>query len=251
MSYIVAIPTYNRINEVITKTLTTLRDGGVNKKRIYLFVANKREQQSYTAAVPADMYEKIIIGKKGITNQRNFISHYFPEGQYVVSMDDDVEEFCQLRGEKLHTIRDIDAFFKNAYKILKREHLYIWGIYPVRNPFFMYKEVTTDLRFIIGVTHGFIVRHDRRLKMSIQAESKEDYEQTVLYYLMDGGVVRFNSVTVKTKFDAPGGLGTDRFQRNKNAAEYLVRRYPEIVQRNDRANGKPEVKLVKLPRVIN
>jgi hypothetical protein len=131
---------------------------------------------------------------------------------------------------------------------MKKEKIYIWGIYPVRNPFFMYKETTTDLRFIIGVTFGFIVRHDKDLKMSIKAETKEDYEQTILYFLKDGGVIRFNNVTVKTKFNAPGGLGTDRFERNKNAAEYLVKKYPDIVTRNDRKNGTPEVKLARLPR---
>ena len=137
----------------------------------------------------------------------------------------------------------------DAYKIMKQNKLFIWGIYPVRNPFFMYNEITFDLRFIIGVTFGFIVRHDKKLKMSINAETKEDYEQTILYYKMDGGVIRFNNITTKTKFNAPGGLGTDRFERNKKAAEYLTNKYPNIVSRKDRKDGTPEIKLSKLPHV--
>ena len=35
-NYVVAIPTYNRVNEVVNKTLKTLKDGGVNKNKIYL-----------------------------------------------------------------------------------------------------------------------------------------------------------------------------------------------------------------------
>ena len=133
---------------------------------------------------------------------------------------------------------------------MKKEKLFIWGIYPVRNPFFMYNEITTDLRFIIGVTFGFITRHNKKLKMSTKSETKEDYEQTILYYLMDGGVIRFNNITTKTKFNAPGGLGTDRFDRNKNAAEYLTEKYPEIATRHDRKNGSPEVKLARLKRKL-
>jgi hypothetical protein len=249
-NFVIAIPTYNRIHEVTNKTLTTLKEGGIHKKRIFLFVANKEQATLYEESVPPHLYGEIIIGKKGITNQRIFISNYFSEGQYVISMDDDVEAVEKLTGDKLTKIRNLNDFFTDAYKIMKKEHLFIWGIYPVHNPFFMYKEITFDLRFIIGVTFGFITRHNKKLKMSIKAETKEDYEQTILYYKMDGGVIRFNGVTVKTKFNAPGGLGTDRFQRNKNAAEYLVSTYPDMVTRHDRKDGTPEVKLTKLHRVI-
>ena len=251
MTYVVAIPTYNRVQEVTNKTLATLKEGGVSKNKIYLFVANKQQYDLYEKNVPKNLYNNIIIGKKGITNQRIFISQYFKEGQYVISMDDDVEELEFLKGEKLVRLKDINNFFINAYKLMKKEQLFIWGIYPVRNPFFMYNELTFDLRFIIGVTFGFIVRHDKKLKMSTNAETKEDYEQTILYYKMDGGVIRFNNITAKTKFNSPGGLGTDRFERNNKAAEYLVKKYPDIVTRKDRKDGTPEVKLTKLPYIKN
>jgi hypothetical protein len=249
VNYVVAIPTYNRVEEVTKKTLNTLKEGGVNKNKIFLFVANKSQYDLYEQNVPKELYNKIVIGKKGITNQRIFISSYFNEGQYVISMDDDVEQFEILKGEKLVKLKNVNEFFIDAYKLMKKEHLFIWGIYPVRNPFFMYNETTFDLRFIIGVTFGFITRHNKKLKMSVKAETKEDYEQTILFYLMDGGVIRFNNITTKTKFNAPGGLGTDRFERNKNAAEYLTKKYPEIVTRKDRKDGTPEVRLTKMERI--
>jgi hypothetical protein len=248
VNYVVAIPTYNRYDVLEHKTLKTLMEGGVNKNRIYLFVANQEQYRFYEEAIPKSMYKAIVIGKKGITNQRIFIANYFDEGQYVISMDDDVEEFQMLRGDKLVKLGNVAGFFENAYKLLKTNKLYIWGIYPVRNPFFMYNEITMDLRFLIGVTFGFITRHDRRLRPSINAETKEDYEQTILYYKMDGGVLRFNNITAKTKFNAPGGLGTDRYERNKSAAEYLFKTYPDIITVFQRKNGTHEVKLKKLPQ---
>ena len=297
--YVVAIPSYNREKEIVSKTLTTLLNGGVTKNKIYIFVANKEQEKKYIDAVPKTHYHKIVVGKIGIANQRVFISNYFPVNKYIVSLDDDVEELQKLsgnsacsrrlkragaplgfeknnllgskakstrkrasgikssikhgagaRGQSLHKLvklKDLDGFFKDAYKVLKREHLYIWGVYPVRNAFFMYNKITTDLKFIIGVTFGYI---NRKLKDLIPtAEGKEDIEQSILYYKKDGGVVRFNNVVPKTKFNAPGGLGTDRFDMNKKAAEYLKKTYPDIITIFHRKNGMTEVKLARMPRI--
>jgi len=263
-NYVVAIPTYNRQDVVFKKTISTLLNGGVSKSKIYVFVANKEQEKLYEDALPKNSYNKIVVGVKGIANQRKFIANYFPKGQYVVSLDDDVEEFQILKStargvtqknrpknakDKLVKMPNVHKFFVDAYKTMKREGLYIWGVYPVRNAFFMYPKYTTDLRFIIGVTFGFIARHDKSLEPSVNSETKEDYEQTILYYKKDGGVIRFNNIVPKTKFNAPGGLGTDRYERNKNAAEYLVKTYPDLVKRNDRPDGTPEVKLVLAPRI--
>lgn len=262
--YVVVIPTYNRQDVVFKKTISTLLNGGVSSSHIYLFVANKEQERLYIDAVPKDSYNKIVVGKKGIANQRKFIANYFKEGQYVISMDDDVEEFQMLKStrraitqkkrkltnDKLVKMANVHKFFMDAYKIMKKENLYIWGVYPVKNVLFMYPRYTTDLRFIIGVTFGFIVRHDRKLEPSIQSETKEDYEQTILYYKKDGGVLRFNNIVPKTKFNSPGGLGTDRYERNLKAAEYLAKTYSDIVKRNDRSDGTPEIKLALVPRVI-
>jgi hypothetical protein len=100
MSYVIAIPTYNRPNECRDKTLTTLLNGGINKNKIYIFVANKRQEKMYEEIIPKNMYGEIVVGKLGITNQRKFISKYFPEGQYIISMDDDIEELLSLRGTR-------------------------------------------------------------------------------------------------------------------------------------------------------
>jgi len=246
MSYVIAIPSYNRSNTISNKTLKTLYEGNINKNKIYIFVANKKEYDLYKKNVLPELYNKIIIGKKGITHQRNVIANYFPEGQYVISMDDDIEDLEILRGDKLVKLKNIHDFFIDSYKLLKKNNLYIWGIYPVRNPFFMYKETTYDLRFIIGLLFGFITRHNSKLKMSSKLEMKEDYEQTILYFKMDGGVIRFNNITAKTKFNSEGGLGTDRYERNKSAAEYLYKKYPDVITIFQRKNKMYEVKLKKL-----
>lgn len=222
--YYIAIPSYDRAETLLKKTLNTLKD--IPSNRIYIFVANESQYKLYKKVIKG---YTIIIGKLGITNQRKFIKNYFKEGQCVVSMDDDVEEVNKLNGDKLNKIHNLDLFFKEAFQRIKRENLFIWGIYPVRNPFFMKNTVTTQLKFIIGTLYGFIVRHDKDLEPI--CKEKEDYELSILYYLKDGGVLRYNNITIKTKFKAKGGLGLieNRYKANKEAALYLSKKYPQFV----------------------
>ena len=246
--YKVAIPSYKREKILLKKTLPTLLNGKVSPSQIYIFVANNAEKKSYEQAIPKTMYNKIVVGKKGIANQRIFIRNYFNSGNYVVSIDDDIEAIMKYVNEKqLSKINNVDAFFKQAHKVLKKHNLYIWGIYPVSNPFFMKNgaKISTDLRFLIGGLHGYIVRKGKDLSPSSKAEGKEDYEQSILYYLKDGGVVRFNRITTKTKFLAPGGLGVEskRFEINKRAANYLKKKYPNLVSIFHRKNGMTEIKI--------
>ena len=251
MDYVVAIPSYNRPNEIVKKTLKMLKEGQVNKNLIYIFVADDNERKKYEDIVPTELYRKIVVGKLGITNQRIFIKHYFMENQLVVSIDDDVETLLKITNSepaKLIKITNVDYFFKNAFDELKKEELFIWGIYPVRNPFFMKNKITTGLKFIIGALYGFIVRKTTELEPSINAEGKEDYEQSILYYKKDGGVLRYNNVTIKTKFLAKGGLGQDRFEMNKKSAEYLKKTYNELVTIYNRKNGMTEIKLSRTGR---
>ena len=244
MSYVVAIPSYNRADSIVDKTLSYLLKGGVSPSKISIFVANKSQEKMYKSVIPKTMYSAIVVGKLGITNQRKFISHFYPADTYIVSMDDVVEELQMLRGDKLVSVKNVDAFFVRAYGLLKKERLFIWGIYPVRNAFFMYNTVSTGLKFIIGLTFGYINRRLKRLEP--KAEVKEDFEQSILYYKEDGGVLRFNNITHKTKFNAPGGLGTERHEMNKRAAEYLQAKYPDIVSIFHRKNGMTEIRLARL-----
>ena len=46
-NYVVAIPSYQRCDEITKKTLPTLKKGKVNKNKIYVFVANKTEEKLY------------------------------------------------------------------------------------------------------------------------------------------------------------------------------------------------------------
>ena len=73
---------------------------------------------------------------------------------------------------------------------------------------------------------------------------------SILYYQLDGGVVRFNNIVPKTKFNAEGGLGTDRKEMNEKSAQYLKTRFPDLVTIFHRANKMAEIRLVRRPRLF-
>ena len=245
--YVVAIPSYERVEAIINKTLTTLKKGGVAAQCIHIFVANDAERAAYATAVPSNLYGKIIVGKKGITPQRKFIVKYFKEGTKIVSMDDDVEKFLKLSrdGKKLIEFKagDLDKFYKKAFAAIEKNGLFIWGIYPMRYAYYMKHNVTTDLRLILGTTYGFVCRHDGDLIPTVT--EKEDYENTILHYLKDGGVMRFNDICLKTIYYSPGGLGRidNRFAIHEEAAKQLKVKYPDYVTIYERKNGMKEVRL--------
>ena len=243
MTYIIVIPSYNRADVLKIKTLTMIKDLKVNK---YIFVANKKEYDIYKSIIPNELYTDIIIGKKGITAQRIFISKYFPIGENIVSLDDDVEYMSELVNGKLVKITNVDIIFKQGFIDLKKYGFYLFGFYPTSNPFYMLgqKPITTNLKFIIGTVHGFINRHDRDLIPTVP--EKEDVQFTIGCFLKDGGVLRYNHIAFKTKFKSTGGLGTveGRYESNKKAALYLHKKYPILTRIKIRNNGMYEIVLV-------
>jgi len=238
--YKVVIPSYDRFNTIKEKTLKVLLSSGIHIKDIYIFVSSIKQKLLYQSSL-GNSYN-IIVGKKGITNQRIFIQHYFPPGTHIVSMDDDIQQVNKLKGDKLVHLHDLHSFFINSFKFIINNNAFIWGVYPVRNPFFMHNTVSRDLKFIIGTFYGFIVRHDKDL-IPICKE-KEDYELSILYFLKDNTIIRFNNITFKTIFRTSGGIGTiqGRIKDNFKAALFLNKKYPQFVSIFER-NGVKEIRL--------
>ena len=262
--YIIAIPSYQRADLLNIKTLKTLAEHNIPRNRIYVFVANKDEEKIYKEKLNKDLYGHLIVGVKGLKNQRNFISRYFPEGKEIFNMDDDIGGFKILKHKNpnytekknqsyrkdyyLETLgtNDLDLLIKNSFKKIKHIGLFLWGIYPIANPYFMTPSETTDLRLIVGPVWGNINRHDTDLILTI--DEKEDVERTLQYYSKDKGVLRINYLcAITTYYKTPGGMQADKRDRKKDAYEsaiYLNKKYPTLTKLHlEKKSGYAEVKL--------
>jgi len=272
--YIIAIPTYKRYNILNTHTLATLQRNRIDVEKIYIFVANTQEEKEYKKSLDVKYHNRIIIGKKGLKNQRNFISSYFPEMQCIVEMDDDLQEIYELdhpikqdyakwidldpnlfkdkefrKKQLLIPIQNLNNFINESFKRCITQGIYLWGIYPTPNPYFMSFGSTNKLNFIVGPLFGFINRHNKELKLTV--DEKENSERTLQYFSLDGAVLRHNNISIKTKYyNNPGGMqaeGKNRKDEAKKSVEKLHKKYPRLTKIYIRkSTGMPEIKLLSI-----
>ena len=233
----IAIPSYKRYDELGQKTLTFLSGmKGFCQDDITIFVADAIEFNYY--------YERyaefnIVIGEKGIVNIRNFINQYYDKDEYIVCLDDDIEGIVSLDADK-----DYSTLFIDAKREMDKTDLTLWGVNAVSNTFFMtgQDEITHNLKFCIGVMHGYI---NKKYVLPIDCAQKEDYVNTIMHYRDWGGVVRYNWISPKTKYFAPGGLESkkDRNAQNEVAAHYIAETYPDYCKMFRRKDGTAEIRL--------
>lgn len=251
ITYNIAIPSYNRAEVLNTKTLPMLKEYNIDKSKITVFVANKEEEAIYESALDKSTYGKIVVGEKGVMAIRNFITNYYPKDSYVISLDDDIESFDKLFGNKDKSGWEPIKSFKTemiaeGYKLMNQHGYHVWGIYSNRNNGFAssMKPVSTDLKFLIGHCFGFINK-----KVFTHIDYKEDYERSIEYAIKDGGVIRFNHICAKTKFGIPGGVNKtakERVSTYHKEVEYLIGKYPKLVRKNPRREGE-----ILLARTVN
>ena len=262
--YVIAIPSYKRMETLRDKTLLLLQKYKIDPKKIYVFVANKDELKKYSAGLPK-YYREIVVGKPGIKNIRNFMPKYFPIGKKIFYMDDDCYGLseCVLKpkakltkskraesNHRLIPLKNLDEFIKTGFHELALSKMNLFGIYPVDNAFFMKPtdnrkktHLTNRICYIIGYCAGTI---NTRLCEVRTVDDKEDFERSIKYYLHDGGVLRYNNITAKTKcYKEPGGMQEERTkERVKRSAVYLSKKYPDLTTYTEKKSwGYAEVLL--------
>lgn len=241
--YVIAIPSYKRAELCKAKTLHMLSNHKIDMRLIHIYVIAE-EYQTYKKLLPE---YKIIVGKKGLVPQREFMIHQFPEGKHIVFLDDDIESVDL----SLSKFRTLDSFFKEAFQITQDNRAFMWGVYPVFNPFFRKprEEIDTRLNYIVGAFYGVINRHDPSLSLQLTKNGqKEDVERTIKYYKKDGVVVRFSRIGFVTKYyGKDGGLGTfeSRLELMKKASLRLKKKYPEYGDVKTKKTGMTEFRLNK------
>jgi hypothetical protein len=175
-----------------------LKKQGVPKGKINIFVANKEEEKKYKEIIPTDMYNKIIVGVKGLLPQLQYIKKYYPEGKQIVRIDDDIYTIFK----KKHKISEgVSRRKMDETRLLNLDDF-------IKKAFY-----TTDLRLIVGAVNGWINSHNPSYDYKINTKTNytgEDIERTLRHYITDGGIVRFNDVGFTTDgLMTTGGIHTD------------------------------------------
>ena len=256
-NYVICIPSYKRATFCNDKTLATLHKNKIDPNLVFVYVANKTEYDIYFEILNPKLFNKIIIGKEGLVPQRQFISEQWAPGQNIVFLDDDVESI-DFSLSSLFKGQSFDYFLKEAFLQCKKNNAYIWGVYPVFNPYFRKarQEMTTHLNYIVGALYGIINRPKlKAIKLTITKNNgqKEDVERTLKYFITDGSVLRFNRIGFITRYyGKEGGLGRfdERIQPMMKACRQLEKEYGSYGHIKVRANGMAEFVLKKIIKNI-
>lgn len=258
VDYIVAIPSYKRAEICRDKTLAMLKHHKIPASKIYVYVANQEEYDAYVQVLDKALFNKLVIGIKGLVPQRQFIMSQWPQHKHIVFFDDDVST-VDLTMSPMFRGKSLEHFFKGAFAECKSHKSFIWGVYPVFNPFFRKgrEEMSTCLNYIVGAFYGIINRPNLdtiRLTITKENGQKEDVERSIKYFINDGIVLRFNKVSFKTQYYNPNGsgLGTfdDRLKPMLEASQKLLKKYPEYGSISTKKTGMTEFKLKKIPARI-
>lgn len=237
-----AIPSLSREDVVVNKSLPLLVDKyQIDQDSIYLFVVADEYERYYNTIHVKYPCIRIVIGPLGLHHMRNFVHAFFPENEELICMDDDISGLVLMtedprvpdkkKSERYPmaeiTAEQFKAYLTSAFRIMREQGIYLWGIYPVKNGYFMkdLPERTFDLRFIVGCFWGCINRPD----LQVTIEEKEDVERTLLYYIRDKKVLRFNRIApITTYYKQKGGMqarGVDRIETSKLSCQYLIEKY--------------------------
>jgi hypothetical protein len=218
----VIIPSYKRANLISELTLGFLNREKYPTSKIYIFVASEEERQEYVLKVPRKLYSQIIVGVLGLKEQRKFISDYFPEGEVIIQIDDDLQGIKMLDKQ----LRFMDLVLKGCAYL---EEGGLFGIMPNDNRLCFAEKTTTHLTHIVGCF--FMIKNHKDIFTN--TTEKEDFERCILYFKRYGGVARYKGAGVITKYAGlQGGLQTEgRGARMIQEINYLLETYPGFCKR--------------------
>jgi len=257
--YTIVIPSYQRPAILRDRTLAMCDRYGVPKEQIILFLATDDPRLLEYKTLFADVY-RIVEGPVGLCNMRNFITDYFPERSRLLSMDDDLEGIFELNEDPSHPIESCKRYPLKELTSLKF-HKWIldawsklgdgggmFGIYPVKNGFFMKDLPALDeakVRFCVGAFWGAVNSKSIRITM----DEKEDFERTLKFAAGGHLVHRWNHVTLKTKFyKNQGGMQAagqaDRKAASEASCNRLANMFPGLCRiYRGKKNGMTEVRI--------
>jgi hypothetical protein len=235
----IIIPSYKRDDIIFTHTLRCIQESDLKNREIYVFVADAEEFAVYDKKLKP-LGIKVVQGVRGIPNQRNFIQKYFPEGEHLLFIDDDIKRIIGLNkdGKRVVATR-LDSFITKAFEITEKLNLRMFGINSTNSNLEMKQSVSVGLIYLVGNFYGLINTHsvlvDEGEKIKARKDyraGKESHERALMMFKRYGGVVKFRSFGVISEYW--GVKGGHQISRNadgeKEATLVLHRLYPDITK---------------------
>lgn len=244
IDYKIAIPSYKRPETIKSKTLKLLNEYNIDKNKITIFVADKKEEILYKKSL-GDEYN-IVVGVHTLNGQRCYITNYYKEGTYLMQFDDDLEEvLVKVNDKKLDKLPDLENdFIIKGFEECEKNNAFLFGYYGAANPYFMQHRIYTKLSYVIGAAFGKIIQHDPFL--CTETNHGEDYERSIRQYVKNKNLVRFDYITFKSKYyKEDGGLQEIRTEKYiHDSIKWIQDKFPDYCTMYTRkSTGHAELRL--------
>ncbi len=195
----IAIPTYNR-PEILQKNTMKLLEC-IPEEYIKIYVEDKEQESLYNNYGRKGQW--VLTNTKGIGAKRNFIKQH-SKSRWLMMIDDDIKAIIEHNGIALSSENVFDLIIQGFQECEARNHR-LWGICPYDNAYYLQNNISDNLKFICGNFHGTINTDP----ILTPINTFEDYYNTCMYFLADGGVTRLNGYGTRTGFaKTKGGLQT-------------------------------------------
>jgi hypothetical protein len=190
-----------------------LEHNGLTDK-LYIFVASEEEKELYVAALAGKPYRDIIIGELGITNATKAICNYFPVGQRIVFMDDDLERFFEFQktspdDNNLICIKDsnnLRQYIEDGFETIDKYDCGAFTASFQTNRVWLRNKPFKEIRPILLFGNFFGTRNNPELILT-QWGHGEDVIRSAAYINKFGGMLVYCCIGFHTFYGKePGGM---------------------------------------------
>jgi hypothetical protein len=223
----IVIPSYNRYDSF--KTLNLLEG---YEDITYIFVV---EEEYLLYKDKCGKFNNIIVGVKGLKEQRNYITNYFDEGEILVCMDDDISWLN----------KPLKEWLDNAVEYLKNSTLGMLT-FP-STTMYMKETIYYKEGNYFGIGAFYMIKNHKEFQLNYN--QGEDFERTILYLQKYGKNIRINGIAFKTKYFGKGGLESYRtIEGYVTETNKLVYQFKDYIYFKDKVIMKHNLSNVNLYR---
>ena len=157
----------------------------------------------------------------------------------VIYLDDDIQNIMDF-DKPLECLKTLG---NDIFKELAKQNLYVAGVSPYHNTFYLKKNISRSLKYVCGCFRAEIIRRDEPLILCEMGHF-EDHQFSCEYFLRDGGLLRYNWIALVTKyFELEGGIcgqlgGMDaRQEQMEENAMVMLSLYPDMCRAVEKQYG--------------
>jgi hypothetical protein len=224
--YVIAVRTYARSTIFPLKTYRMLEHNRLTD-RLYIFVANAAEKRAYERTLVGKHYKEIIIGKLGGANAIRAICSYFPRGQRIVFMDDDLERFFDFSriGKFRADSTDLSQYIEDGFETIDRVNCGAFTFSFMSNKLWLEGKPFKEVRPFTLAGNFFGARNEPEM-ITTEYSHGDDLVRSVRYLEKYGGVLVYWRAGFVTHYGKEiGGL---QASGNRGSAEETLKKTHEV-----------------------